>query len=53
MIEDYGRYRSDKAANQSFCLKIYNGKIIKMYWKDLVCGDLVLIQKDTELPADI
>ena len=53
IIEDYGRYKSDKAANQSIFLRICNGEIQKNYWRDLVCGDLVLIKRDEDIPADI
>ena len=53
IVEDFGRYKSDKAANQSNFLRINNGKIAKKYWKDLVCGDLVLLKRDEDIPADI
>jgi magnesium-transporting ATPase (P-type) len=41
IIEDFGRYTSDKSANQSIFLRILNGAIEKKYWRDLVCGDLI------------
>lgn len=53
IIEDFGRYKSDKAANQSTFLRILNGAIEKRYWRDLVCGDLVLLKRDEDIPADM
>lgn len=41
IIEDFGRYRSDKKANQSIFLNIKGNRITKQYWKDLKVGDLV------------
>ena len=52
-IEDYRRFKSDKAANRSHTYRIHNGKITKIYWKDATAGDLVLVPRDEEIPADI
>lgn len=52
-IEDFGRFKSDRQANQSICLTVRSGLLAKTYWRDLVCGDLVLLKKDEVIPADI
>ena len=53
IIEDFGRYLSDKKANTSKFLTINNGQIYEKYWKDLVVGDLVIVKRDESIPADI
>lgn len=52
-IEDFQRYKSDKEANQSICLTVRSNLLVRTYWRDLVCGDLVLLRKDEVIPADI
>jgi phospholipid-transporting ATPase len=53
IIEDFGRYKSDKQANQSQFLCVDNGKVSQKSWKDLIVGDLMLLKKEEVIPADI
>ena len=52
-VEDFGRYKSDKQANRSASIKIENNNQKKNFWRDVVTGDLVLVKKDEQIPADM
>lgn len=65
-IEDFRRHRSDwlvhrakfkfnlyRKSNRSKTLKIKDGKVNIVYWKDLIIGDIVIVRKDERIPADL
>jgi P-type E1-E2 ATPase len=53
ICEDFGRYKSDKQANQSKFICIQNGNVFTKSWKDLIVGDLMLLNREEVIPADI
>ncbi len=42
-----------RESNKSEALKVKDGKIVKSYWKDLTVGDVVIVQSDERIPADL
>jgi phospholipid-transporting ATPase len=53
ICEDFGRYKSDKQANQSKFICVQNGNVFTKSWKDLIVGDLMLLKREEVIPADI
>ena len=55
MYEDYFRWRSDNQTNgrQVLCMKAGRAKLDMTAWKDVKTGDVVVIEKDQEVPADV
>lgn len=52
--EDWKRYRNDRKSNSSKCIKLDSqGGQHEVQWKDLRPSDLLIINEDQELPADI
>lgn len=52
-IEDYYRYKSDRAANSKVVKQIKNGEIVNTKSMDLKVGNIVVIDGDDTFPADI
>ncbi len=53
--EDYGRYKSDKEVNNKGCKvwDYYKQEFLPKKWMDINVGDLLRIDEDSEIPADI
>ena len=53
--EDYQRYKSDRDLNnkESLHLNHQTGQFEKCQWADIKVGDIVKIEKDQEIPADL
>lgn len=52
-FEDFKRYRSDQVINNTKTHSFKDGIWQRVKWSDLFVGDLVLIQRDEILPADV
>ncbi len=53
--EDYKRYKMDKEINNRAVevLDTASGTYVTRMWKDVRVGDVVLIKKDQQFPADL
>ena len=52
--EDVQRDKSDNETNTSLCEVVDDtGKIIKKMWRDVQVGEILHVQKDEQIPADI
>ncbi len=56
--EDYQRYKSDSQVNYfvSTIFELSNGGVevtLQKKWMDLQVGDIILVEKDQEIPADL
>jgi phospholipid-transporting ATPase len=54
-LEDYNRYKSDKELNnrKSSILNRATGDFEMCLWRDIKTGDIVRVNKDEEIPADM
>ena len=54
-FEDYNRYKSDKELNnrKSSILNRSTGEFETKLWRDIKTGDIVRVNKDEEIPADM
>lgn len=52
-VEDISRHRSDRESNNSDCVRIKDNKAETAKWRDLKVGELILVRKDTRIPADL
>jgi phospholipid-transporting ATPase len=52
-IEDYRRYKADKQVNNRVFLVYRKGKWKRVKAKKIVVGDLIKIEQDQEVPADM
>lgn len=53
LIEDIRRHRSDSQFNSSSCYIIRHNKLFKVQWRNIIVGDLVLLQAEDRIPADL
>ncbi|CAM8946147.1 unnamed protein product [Rhodiola kirilowii] len=51
--EDWKRFQSDMAINNSLIDVLHNGEWEKIPWKELQVGDIVQVKQDGYFPADI
>ena len=51
--EDSGRHRDDAEVNRRLAEVIRGGRVEEEMWHDLKVGDIVLIKKGQEVPADV
>ena len=53
--EDYQRYKSDKELNnkETRVLDYKTGGIKECLWSDIEIGEIVKVEKDEEIPADL
>ncbi|KAH0786412.1 phospholipid-translocating P-type ATPase, flippase family protein [Histomonas meleagridis] len=52
-IEDWLRHCSDKVINDSVAHVLKNSEFVDTTWKELLVGDIIKIEKDEQVPADI
>ena len=52
-IEDFLRYRSDKKINKSISHVLKDGSFVDIAWEDVLVGDVIKVEKDEQIPADI
>eukprot|EP00698_Gefionella_okellyi_P014854 TRINITY_DN4136_c0_g2_i1.p1 TRINITY_DN4136_c0_g2~~TRINITY_DN4136_c0_g2_i1.p1 ORF type:complete len:1193 (-),score=298.49 TRINITY_DN4136_c0_g2_i1:16-3594(-) len=52
-VEDYRRYQADQVVNNSFAHVIDMGVEVERQWKHLAVGDIVRVDKNEHLPADL
>ncbi|KAM9244875.1 phospholipid-transporting ATPase IK [Dugong dugon] len=53
LVDDIGRHRSDTAINNRPCQILVGKRFLCSKWKDLCVGDVVCLQKDSIVPADM
>jgi len=54
-FEDYKKYRADQEMNNRVT-KIYDhtlGQVKEIKWKDVRVGNIIKVEKDQEIPADL
>ncbi len=52
-VEDYKRHRLDNTQNRRKCVKLTFEKEEEVEWAHLAVGDILLIRKDMDFPADL
>ncbi|KAM3938294.1 phospholipid-transporting ATPase IC-like [Leptodactylus fuscus] len=52
-VDDFSRHKMDNEINNRSCLVIRDGSFQKMKWKEIYVGDIVRIEKDGFVPADL
>jgi len=54
-VEDFQRYKADQEMNSrpSKVLDIKTGACVDCKWEDIHIGDIVRVEKDQEVPADL
>ncbi len=53
LVEDIRRHQSDARFNSSNCRIVKYNKEYQKQWRDITIGDLVLLQSDERIPADM
>ncbi|KAG8454552.1 hypothetical protein GDO86_000972, partial [Hymenochirus boettgeri] len=53
LIDDLARHKSDKAINNRPCEILKGQSLVKKKWKDILSGDIVRLQKNDFVPADL
>ncbi|XP_073542436.1 phospholipid-transporting ATPase IK [Phyllobates terribilis] len=53
LLDDIARHRSDKAINNRQCEILKEKSFLLEKWKDIQVGDIIRLQKDDFVPADI
>ncbi len=53
LLEDLKRWKSDREENNSETRIFKNGKFENTYWKDIYVGNIIKIQQDEKIPADV
>ncbi|KAA6389529.1 MAG: putative Cation-transporting P-type ATPase [Streblomastix strix] len=53
LLEDIRRFQSDRKANGKLCRKLIGSNFEVVKWKDLQVGDIVRIECDEMVPADL
>ena len=51
--EDYQRYKSDNELNNRGTQKLVSSRFEQCKWADIQVGDIVKVEKDEEIPADL
>ena len=52
-IEDYLRHKSDEKINSTLSRKLINGEFIDCQWNELFVGDIIKVNQNEQIPADI
>lgn len=52
-VEDFMRHKSDQKINSTIAHKLLNGRFVDTEWKDVMVGDIILVEKDEQVPADM
>lgn len=52
-VEDYKKAQFDKLYNNSECTEIVKGSFVKKKWNQIIVGDIVRIEKNEQVPADV
>jgi len=52
-FEDIIRFRSDRQLNSEHCRVLRNGDWLDVTWSDVVVGDIVRLEKNETIPADV
>ena len=52
-IEDILRWRSDQKINGSVAHRLANGAFVDIKWMDVHVGDVIIVHKDEQIPADV
>ena len=53
IYEDVQRHKSDEEANTQEATVVTRGKRVTKHWRDILCGDIVVVKKDEPIPADL
>ncbi|KAH0795183.1 phospholipid-translocating P-type ATPase, flippase family protein [Histomonas meleagridis] len=52
-IEDFMRYKSDCKINSTVAHKLENNQFVDIEWKNVYVGDIIIVRKDEQVPADM
>ena len=51
--EDIIRHRADSKVNNQLCKILRNGSFVTVKSKDIKCGDIIQVERDTTFPCDL
>ena len=52
-VEDFLRFLSDRDINNTDCKVLNNGNFITRPWSDILVGDVIMLNKNEQVPADM